>query len=106
LAKATGPTRPGSVGRESWSLEAAMKIELIGEPVGVLATFTGGAAEPLRFRWHGRTYKIERVNAQWVDRQGETYTLNYSVQVGDETYYLHFASAEVQWWLDQVAVEG
>lgn len=84
----------------------SMRVELIGEPVVVLATFTGGGAEPLRFRWHGRTYKIERVNAHWVDRQGETYTLNYSVQVGDETYYLHFASTEVQWWLDQVALEG
>ena len=83
-----------------------MRIEQIGDPIGVLASFSGGAAEPLRFRWQGRTYKIQRVNARWLDRQCDGYRLHYTVQVGDETYYLHFASAEVQWWLDQVAMEG
>jgi len=83
-----------------------MKVEEIGEPIRVLAAFSGGAARPLRFAWNGRTYKIDRTNAHWVDRQGEGYSLHYSVQVGEETYHLHFASAEVQWWLDQVVLEG
>jgi len=83
-----------------------MRIERIGEPVGVLADFSGGTAEPLRFRWNGRTYEVDRVNARWIDRQGDIYSLHYSVQVGQETYFLHFAGAEVQWWLDQVILEG
>ena len=83
-----------------------MQIEEIGEAIRVLAAFSGGGAEPLRFRWHGRAYKIDRVNGQWIDRQCDGYCLHYSVQVGEETYYLHFSSSEVQWWLDQVAVEG
>jgi hypothetical protein len=72
----------------------------------VLAGFAGGGIEPMRFYWNGRTYKIDRINANWVDRQSDGYRLHYSVQVGEETYYLHLASVEVQWWLDQVAVEG
>jgi len=83
-----------------------MKIEEIGEPIRVLADFSGGSAEPVRFAWNGRSYKIDRVNANWLDRQCDGYCLHYSVQVGDETYFLHFASSEVQWWLDQLAVEG
>ena len=81
-----------------------MNIEKIGEPIRVLASFAGGAMEPLRFQWHGRTYKVEPVNGRWVDRQGQTYSLHYSVQAGEETYYLHFSSQEVQWWLDEVIV--
>lgn len=83
-----------------------MKVEEIGEPIRVLAVFAGGGIQPMRFRWNGRTYRIDRINAQWIDRQCDGYVLHYSVQVGREAYAIHFASEEVQWWLDQVAVEG
>jgi len=83
-----------------------MKIEQIGDPIRMLAVFSGGSVEPLRFRWNGRTYPIDQINGRWIDRQCDGYRLHYSVQVGEETYYLHFASGEVQWWLDQVALEG
>ena len=82
-----------------------MNIERIGEPISVLAAFSGGAIRPLRFRWAGRQCRIDRVNAQWVDRQGDVYSLHYSVQVGPDTYMIRFASEAVQWWLDQLAVE-
>jgi len=83
-----------------------MKIENIGEPIRVLADFSGGSAVPRRFRWSGRTYDISAVNGQWIDRSGDSYALHFSVQVGDETYYIHFASGQVQWWVDKVIVDG
>jgi len=83
-----------------------MNIEEIGEPIRVLAAFSGGSAEPVRFRWAGRTYKIDTINGRWIDRSGEGYSLHYSVQIGQETYYLHFASQEVQWWLDRLILPG
>ena len=83
-----------------------MRVERIHEPIQVLASFSGGSVEPVRFRWAGRSYKVDAINGRWGDRQGENYCLHYSVQIGQETYYLHFASKEVQWWLDQVIVEG
>jgi hypothetical protein len=86
------------------TVSQAVNIEKIGEPIRVLAAFSGGAVQPLRFKWHGRTYKVEAINGRWVDRQGETYSLHYSAQVGLETYYLHFSSKEIQWWLDEVVV--
>jgi len=97
-----------------------MNIEKIHEPLAVLASFSGGAAQPVRFRWQGRTYKVEAVNARWIDRgpqaqctglggpddrQGEVYELYYSLQSGGQTYIVHFSSKELQWWLDEVVVE-
>ena len=82
-----------------------MRIEKIGEPIRVLADCAGGAVNPVRFRWGKRSYAVAAVNGRWVDRHGEAYSLHYSVQVGDETYYIHFDSGEVQWWLDQVIAE-
>ena len=83
-----------------------MNIEQIAEPIRVLAAFEGGRARPLRFEWNERTYKIDAINGTWIDRQADRCNLHYSVQVGDETYYLHFAERDVQWWLDQVIVSG
>ncbi len=83
-----------------------MRIEEIGDPVSVLAVFAGGKIEPKRFKWNGRSYPIDQINAHWIDRQSDSYRLHYSVQAGDETYYLHFAANEVQWWLDQVVLAG
>ena len=85
---------------------AAMRIEEISEPIRVLADFTGASAVPVRFCWGGRTYVISAVNGRWTDRNGGGYALHYSVQVGDETYYIHFAAADVQWWLDKIVMEG
>ena len=81
-----------------------MNIEEIGEPVGVLARFSGGSAEPVEFRWGRRTYRILRINGKWTDREAGGYSLHYSVQVGEETFYLHFSSVQVQWWLDRLIV--
>ena len=77
----------------------------IQEPIRVVAAFSGGGVEPLRFMWHAQSYEIDAVNARWIDRSDGGPALHFSVQVGLETYYLHFASPETQWWLDQVIVE-
>ncbi len=79
----------------------AMHIEDIDERIDVLASCSGGHVNPLRFRWSGRTYEIQSVNARWTDRSGGSYSLHYSVQVGDETYLLRFSGADVQWWLEK-----
>ena len=82
-----------------------MNIEKIGEPIRVLAACSAGRIDPVRFRWGGRTYQVDAINCRWTDRHGEGYCLHYSVQAGGQTYLLHFGSKEVQWWLDETAVE-
>jgi hypothetical protein len=81
-----------------------MNIEPIHQPVGVLAEFAGGECKPVRFVWKRRTYEVDCINGRWIDRHGETPTLNFSVQVGEETYYLRFLTGQAQWWLEQVIV--
>ena len=83
-----------------------MEIVQINEPIRVLAVFSGGGVEPLRFDWNGHEYEIQAVNGRWTDRNGASCALHFSVQIGDETYYRRFAGREIQWWLDQIAVEG
>ena len=83
-----------------------MNIEQIDEPIGVVASFSGGEIQPVSFRWAARTYEVQAVNGRWVDRGGDGLALHYSVQVGDETYYIHLAVAEVQWWLDRIVLQG
>jgi hypothetical protein len=102
-----------------------MNIERIHQPVGVVAEFTAGRCDPVRFLWQRRTHEVARINGRWVDRQpaghpgtatsravaggtsrreGDALSLNYSVQVGEETYYLRFLTGQMQWWLEQVIV--
>ncbi len=68
----------------------------------MLADCAGGSMRPLKFWWSARVHEIETVNARWIDRQGEAYSLHYSVQVSGQTYYLHFDGKGVQWWVDEV----
>ena len=83
-----------------------MLVEKIREPIRVLADFAGGRAKPISFCWRNRRYQIVKMNAQWLDRQADSFSLHYSVQVGQETYYIRFCSQEVQWWLDEVILDG
>jgi hypothetical protein len=83
-----------------------MTIEKIDEAVGVFAVFSGGQVSPVRFRWGARELDVFAINARWTDRQIGGCTYHYSVQAGEETYFLHFSSSDLQWWLDQVVLDG
>lgn len=83
-----------------------MTIEEIGEPIRAVAAFAGGQMKPLRFFWSGRAYPIETINGRWIDHQPRSRLLHYSVQVGEETCYIHFDTDQLQWWLDRVIVVG
>lgn len=82
-----------------------MLVETINEPVRVLAVFSGGQISPVKFRWKTREMDVFAVNARWRDRRGDDWAYHFSVEAGDETYYLHFATDDMQWWLDQVILE-
>lgn len=82
-----------------------MNIQDIQEPISVLAAFSGGTAQPKRFRWGQREYSVDTINGKWIDRSGDGYRLCYSIQAGGQTCYVHFDSAQVQWWLDRIITE-
>jgi len=82
-----------------------MDVVEIGEPIAVLAAFSGGDIRPVAFDWHKKHYRVDAVNGRWIDRTRQCPTRHFSVQVGDETYIIHLAADEAQWWLDQVITE-
>lgn len=81
-----------------------MNIEKIDEPIGMLADFSGGQCRPVRFTWKSRSYDVSTVNGRWIDREGGTLSLHYSVQAAGQTWLLHLNIHDVQWRLDQVVV--
>jgi hypothetical protein len=83
-----------------------MNIETIDMPIRVLADCSNGAVTPLRLLWNERAYRVDRVNGRWSDQSGDGPVLHFSVQVGDETFMIHFALLDVQWWLDQIVLQG
>jgi len=78
-----------------------MNVEPLHEPISVLAKCSAGAVEPLRFRWGAREYRVEAINGRWIDRDADGLRLHYSVQCGEETYWIHFDTHELQWWMDK-----
>ena len=82
-----------------------MNVVEIDEPIGMLAAFSGGQVRPVEFNWHRKTYQVDAVNGNWIDRTRQCPSLHFSVQVGDETYTIHLATGQAQWWLDQVITE-
>lgn len=81
-----------------------MNIEKIDESIRMLADFSGGTCRPVKFSRKNRSYTIDAVNAQWIDRHGGTLALHYSVQASGQTWFVHFNVNDVQWWVDQVVV--
>jgi hypothetical protein len=79
-----------------------MTIEEIDESVAVRADFSGGEVNPRAFSRCGRVYRVDRVNARWLDRAGSASRHCFSLQVGDETYFLSLHTADMTWRLESV----
>jgi hypothetical protein len=84
-----------------------MRNEPIDEAIAVRADFRGGIVTPIAFRRGGRQYRIERVNARWIDRAGRHPRFYFAVTVeSGDVCQLQLSSADLVWWLDFVTVEG
>jgi hypothetical protein len=79
-----------------------MQIEDLDEPIAVRADFTAGAIKPRLFRRGTRTYEITGLNAQWVDRDGHNANYHFSVQSGEETYFICLRGDDFSWHLEKV----
>ena len=82
-----------------------MRIETIGEPVKVRADFSSGEITPLAFKRKGRVFRIEQVNARWVDRALEDVVHYFSVNSGGNTYELSLKSGDMVWRLERIVLD-
>ncbi len=83
-----------------------MQIEKMDESVSVRADFAKGEITPRAFSRAGRTYMIGAVNGRWLDREGGMPRHYFSVQSGDETYFMSLRTEDMVWRLEQVILSG
>ncbi len=84
-----------------------MTHEEIFDPIEVITHFQNGKINPLRFLWNGRTYKVTRVNGQWMERFGSTHQIHFSVQTDNSNCFeLLFDNSDYSWQLARVYLEG
>lgn len=83
-----------------------MPYEYFGEPISVVAIFSGGGMRPVKFTWRGREYRITAVNSVWDTREGVYRVYHFSVQAGGTSVYeLVFHTNSLAWELGKVYVE-
>jgi len=84
-----------------------MRYEDIGDPIEVITLFREGAIKPLKFRWKGRVYRINRVNGGWCSDEGATRFHHFSVMSdGPDVYELAYNSGDLNWELSRVCLVG
>jgi hypothetical protein len=84
-----------------------MRYEEIGDKVDVIAMFTGGKIQPLKFRWKERVYRVERINGEWISDQGQTRFYHFSIMTtGPDVYEITFNIQNRVWILSRVCLVG
>jgi len=62
-------------------------VEEVNDPIDVVTVFRDGGMSPVKCRWVGRTYPIERVGYKWVTREGAYPIHHFSVVSRDGMVY-------------------
>lgn len=79
--------------------------EEIGEPIEVVAIFSGGKGRPYSFEWRGRKYKVETISLEHQEREGKDKVFCYAVTAANNQYELSFNSNQLTWELERVWTE-
>jgi hypothetical protein len=82
-------------------------IQDIDEAITVLTRFSGGAIDPLRFKWKNRIFNIDRVTGKWEEHDGQYKLHFFSVVTKEEDYYeLIYNTRTMGWTLSRTDLEG
>jgi hypothetical protein len=82
-----------------------MRTETINEPVRVRADFGNGKITPVAFKRKGRVYRVEKVNARWVDTAPESPVYYFSIDSGPNAYELSLSARDMLWRLERVILD-
>jgi len=81
-------------------------VEEINEPIAVLTIFRDGSLRPVKFKWAGKTYKVNRVTYEWVTKEGSYPVYHFAVMAdGDDVYEIYLNSFTMIWVLAKVHVK-
>ncbi|MFW6161332.1 MAG: hypothetical protein ACODAJ_01105 [Planctomycetota bacterium] len=84
-------------------------VEQVNDPIDVVTVFRDGGMAPVKFRWAGRTYAIERVAYRWVTRKGAYPVHHFHFAVfadGDQSAEIVLNTQTMQWTLVKVTMAG
>jgi hypothetical protein len=82
-------------------------IQDINETVTVLTRFSGGALDPLRFKWRNRVFDVDRVTGKWEEREGQHKLHYFSIVTrGEDFYELVYNTRTLSWTLTRTDLEG
>jgi len=82
-------------------------IEEVNEPIDVVTVFRHGAMAPVKFRWAGRTYRVERVAYRWVSREGAHPIYHFCVLTADDqTCEIELHTRNMRWTIARLRMEG
>lgn len=82
-------------------------LEAVNHPIEVLSLFRDGRIRPLRFRWRGRVYKVQRVSGEWVRQEGVGRVHYFSVLAENrDCFELAYEVGHSRWRICRVWMEG
>lgn len=71
----------------------------INEDIEVIAVFKQGVATPARFSWHGREYRVEKVNLRYSRFEGRGKVYYFAVSDSINYFKLRFDTDKMHWSL-------
>jgi len=84
-----------------------MVYEDIFEQIEVISLFNEGKIRPLRFKWNGRIYKVNKINGHWVNPQGYTKQHHFSIIADSSDYFeIMLDTSNFEWQIARVCLEG
>lgn len=77
-------------------------MESINEAVEVIVKFAHQKILPVKFRWRGREYHIQRLNLLHSEHQGRELIHVFSVSDDNHVFTLSFHTASLSWRLNDL----
>lgn len=78
----------------------------VDEPVSVLGVFQNSSFIPKKFKWHNRSYPVEKVTSTHVVEDGRVAKRCYAILSQGNLYLLEYNRTSESWKLSQVWYEG
>ena len=80
--------------------------EKIDEPVEVLVKFETNKIMPCYLKWRKKTYKLEKLNLVYEEKQGENKFYYFSVSDNVNCFNLVFSTKDLSWRIKELYYEG
>lgn len=74
--------------------------ENINEKASVIAVFGYGMEEglrPVKFKWRGREFKVDKINYKWRRKEGRTTFEHFSLATDRGLYELSYNLEDLSW---------